>query len=86
MQRRTVGRGPKLFSKDHWRFICPAHLLEAADELVIDPSDRIAVRRFDEGPRLAAGIFTVALDDDDPAVLSARHGLRVSDAGSRRAR
>jgi hypothetical protein len=52
--------------------------LEAADELAIDPSDRIAVRRFDEGPRLAAGIFAVALDDDDQAVLDRANDVRIT--------
>jgi len=59
-------------------------ILEAADELTVDPADRIAVRRFDEGPRLAARVFAVALDDDDPAVLDPADDVHVNIAHIRR--
>jgi len=52
-------------------------MLEAADELTVDPADRIAVRRFDEGPGLTARVFTVALDDDDPAVPDRANDVHV---------
>jgi hypothetical protein len=52
--------------------------LEAADELTIDPADRIAVRPFDEGPGLAARVFAITLDDDNPAVLDRADDVHVN--------